>query len=323
MSARPKGVSLVTLLLILGLAVILLSPTGQSFISGLFGGKTVETPTPEGAQSVNRKVAISCIDTYSGAQGSGTVKVYASDGKTLLETLNISSGVATTSDYYLSGTNLVLEYDDASNSLVRKHITVPKMMPADIQAVTNNPITLKVFTNCAALTASCVTDTGNSITDASTSASFNKTKEGSTGAISFTWYVPTDNTGFIASYDEIDDLNWYAVLYAKLSGSNYEYVSLSGWDGQYTKGTAVWYYKVLEPTTITKYKVGNSYIYSGSATFTWNVDVTGYSGDSATAALFMYIYTDPAYHNTKGGFGPDSFQIDNYSTTGFQIYFTD
>lgn len=321
--ARKQGVPLVTLLIILGLAVLLLSPTGQTFIQGLLSGfKVPVTPTP-GAQDVNRKLAVSTIDTYNGAAGSGTVKFFAADGKTLLETITIASGVATTGDYYKSGTVLVLEYNDASNSLVRKKITVPQMLPADIEAVTNNPITLKTFTNCAALTASSVSDTGVTITDASTSAAFNVTNEGTTGSISFTWYVPTDNTGFLSSYDEIDGLNWYAVIYAKLSGTNYEYVSLSGWEGQYTKGTAVWYYKVLEPTSITKYKVGNSYIYSGSATFTWNVDASGYSGDAATAALWMYIYSDAAYHNAKGSFGPDSFQIDNYGATGFQIYFVD
>lgn len=321
--ARKQGVPLVTLLIILGLAVLLLSPTGQTFIQGLLSGfKVPVTPTP-GAQDVNRKLAVSTIDTYNGAAGSGTVKFFAADGKTLLETITIASGVATTGDYYKSGTVLVLEYNDASNSLVRKKITVPQMLPADIEAVTNNPITLKTFTNCAALTASSVSDTGVTITDASTTAAFNVTNEGTTGSISFTWYVPTDNTGFLSSYDEIDGLNWYAVIYAKLSGTNYEYVSLSGWEGQYTKGTAVWYYKVLEPTSITKYKVGNSYIYSGSATFTWNVDASGYSGDAATAALWMYIYSDAAYHNAKGSFGPDSFQIDNYGATGFQIYFVD
>lgn len=321
--ARKQGVPLVTLLIILGLAVLLLSPTGQTFIQGLLSSfKVPATPTP-GAQDVNRKLAVSTIDTYNGAAGSGTVKFFAADGKTLLETITIASGVATTGDYYKSGTVLVLEYNDASNSLVRKKITVPQMLPADIEAVTNNPITLKTFTNCAALTASSVSDTGVTITDASTTAAFNVTNEGTTGSISFTWYVPTDNTGFLSSYDEIDGLNWYAVIYAKLSGTNYEYVSLSGWEGQYTKGTAVWYYKVLEPTSITKYKVGNSYIYSGSATFTWNVDASGYSGDAATAALWMYIYSDAAYHNAKGSFGPDSFQIDNYGATGFQIYFVD
>jgi len=320
--AKKQGVPLVTLLIILGFAVLLLSPTGQTFIKGLLGGKTI-TPTPtEGPQDVNRKLSIATIDSFTGAAGSGTIKVYASDGKTLLETVTIATSIIT-ADYYPSGTVLVLEYNDASNSLVRKKITVPQMLPADIQAVTNNPITLKVFTNCAALTASCVTDSGNTITDASTSASFNITKEGTTGSISFTWYVPTDNTGYLDSYDEIDGLNWYAVVYAKLSGTNYEYVSLNGWDGQYTKGTAVWYYKVLAPTQVTKYKVGNTYVYSGTSSITFDVEAGSYSGDAATAALFMYIYTDPAYHNAKGSFGPDSFQIDNYSTTGFQIYFTD
>jgi hypothetical protein len=321
--AKKQGVPLVTLLIILGAAVLLLSPTGQTFISGLLSGFKTTSTGATGPQDVNRKLAVSTIDTYSGAAGTGTVKFFASDGKTLLETITIASGVATTGDYYKSGTVLVLEYNDASNSLVRKKITVPQMLPADIEAVTNNPVTLKVFTNCAALTASCVSDSGNSITDASTSASFNITKEGTTGSISFTWYVPTDNTGYLDSYDEIDSLNWNAVVYAKLSGTNYEYVSLNGWDGQYTKGTAVWYYKVLAPTQVTKYKVGNTYVYSGTSSITFDVEAGSYSGDAATAALFMYIYTDPAYHNAKGSFGPDSFQIDNYSTTGFQIYFTD
>jgi len=320
--SKKQGVPLVWILIILGIAILVLSPGILTQIQNYLKGGQIIIPPTGGAQDVNRKLAISTIDSFSGAAGSGTIKLYASDGKTLLESITISSGVGTSIDYYKSGTQLVLEYNDASQSLVRKKFTVPQMFPADIEAVTNNPMTLKVFSNCAALTATCQTDLGTAITDGG-SAGFNVTVEGTTGSITFTWFVPTDNTGFLTSFDELDSLNWYAVLYCKLSGTNYEYVSFSGWDGQYTKGTAVWYYKVLAPTEVTKYKVGNTYIYSGTSSIVWNVEAGSYTGDAAVAALWMYIYTDPAYHDVKGSYGPDAYQIDNYSTTGFTILFTD
>ena len=314
------------LFIILGAVVLLLNPQTLTWITSLTSGGTYIPPTGE-ALDVNRKVAITFIDKYAGSAPTGTTcYVYGSDGKTLLESGTITTGAYTTSKYYKSGTALVLEYYNGTGTTdrLRKHVTVPKMFPADIEAVTDNPVTIDVFTSASAITATCQTDAGTTIQDANaTTYSCNKTIQGNTGSLTFNWYVPTDNTGFLTSYDEIDGLNWYAVLYCKLSGTNYEYVDLTGWDGQYTKGTSIWYYKVLDPTTITKYKVGNTYIYNGAGGFTFSFDVSGYTGDAANAALWMQAYSDPAYHDLHGSFGPDSYQIDNYSTTGFQIYFTD
>ena len=86
--ARQKGVSLVTLLLILGLAIVLLSPTGQSFISGLFGGHVTPTPPPSGyVYSGNLNVNIPIYDIYDDSAVTPTgivVKLWHADQKTLV-----------------------------------------------------------------------------------------------------------------------------------------------------------------------------------------------------------------------------------------------
>jgi len=329
-----QGYSLGLIVILLLLSVLGLSLFFSGKLDDLLSGGTIDLDldgdSTGDALDVNRKVEITFVDKFGHALPAGaSCYVYKADGKTLSEgaALTVSStGVATTGKYYESGTVLVIEYENTTTTTerLRKHITVPQMKPADIEAVTVNPITIDIFTSASAITATCQTDAGTSVQDANTTTySCNKTVEGNTGSITFNWYVPTDNTGQLTSYDEIDGLNWYVVLYGKLSGTNYEYVDLTGWDGQYTKGTSVWYYKVLDPTAVTKYKVGNTYIYNGAGGFTFSFDLSGYSGDAANCALWMKAYSDPGYHDVHGSFGPDNYQIDNYSTTGFQIYFTD
>ena len=326
---KQKGIPLWAVILVIIAAVAVLNPASLQMLQSLWKGDSTYIPPTGEPLTVNRKLEITFADKFGHSAPAGaSCYVYASDGKTLTEpALTVSSsGVATTGKYWASGTELVIEYENTTTTTerLRKHLVVPKMYPADIEAVTNNPVQLDVFTCAASITATCQTDSGTSIQDANaTTYSCNKTSEGNTGSLTFNWYVPTDNTGYLSSYDEIDGLNWYVVLYGKLSGTNYEYVDLTGWDGQYTKGTSVWYYKVLDPTEVTKYKVGNTYVHSGAGSFTFSFDVSGYSGDAANCALWMYAYSDPAYHDIHGSMGPDSAQIDSYSTTGFQIYFTD
>lgn len=346
---RSKGIPIWLIIILFGV-VFLAIPDTRNWFFGLFQmpGEGVEFECPycgaeyatqtqldqhlidvhgtQGPLIVNRKLEFSCVDMYAHIVRGGTVTIYESDGRTGIETVTISAaGSGTSKNYYVSDTEIVIEYSNSTyKALLRKHITVPRMYPADIDAVTVNPIPLDVF-NCAqSITYNVITGKGNAIQDANkTTYSYNMTTEGSTGTLSVTWFVPTDNTAYLESYDEIDVLNWYAVLYMRVNGTNYEYVSLSGWDGQYAKGLKVYYYKILDPITITRYKVGNVYIHTGSGSFIISVDLSGYSGDAAAGALYMYGYTDPAYHNLKGSFGPDKQQLDNYGATGFQIFFTD
>ena len=83
-----QGVSLVTLLIILGLAVVILSPTGQTFIKGLLGMGGVKQPPPSGyVYSGNLNVNIPIYDIYDDSTITATnivAKLWHADQTTLV-----------------------------------------------------------------------------------------------------------------------------------------------------------------------------------------------------------------------------------------------
>ena len=252
---------------------------------------------------------------YGGAAATGTGGyLYESDGVTLLEgaSNSISSGTWTTSNGYASNSQLVLKYvyDTSNDDILWVDLIVPKMQPADAESLTINAITIDMFglptltDNAKSSTAStAIGDAGN----------WNKTTGANPGAdvatCTYEWYVAADNTGYIASHDPQYPLDLKAVLWVKVFGTNYELVILSGFDGAYEKGSSMYYYKVLDPTEITRYKVGNNYVYDGAGKFTWTVDLTGYSGDAADMQIYLEVYSDPEYHKTYGSYGPYAVEL--------------
>jgi len=269
---------------------------------------------PTDGVSVTKQLKISFIDKYAGSAPSGTGGyIYDETGKTQLEggTSVISSGIWTTTLSYSSGTVLWLKYvyDTTNDDIFWTKITVPKMSKADAEALTTNPITVYVF-NLPTLTDALRDSSGNSYSD---NGNWNKTSGASPGAnvvtATYSWYVGSDNDGYISSHDPIYDIDLKPVLYVTVSGTNYENVLLSGFDGAFEKGTTMYYYHILDDTEITKYKVGNEYVYSGAGSFTWTVDVTGYSGDAADMQIYLYVYSDPEYLKAYGSYGPYAVQL--------------
>ena len=257
---------------------------------------------------VNKPLKFAVIDQFAGsAVASATVKVY--EGTTLKESLTTGSdGTVTSALNYPSGTVLNILVTK-SNSKCYYQITVPKMSPDDAQALTYNPIELKFFT-LASVSLAVRDSSGNSY---SSGGNLNITTLGTSITLTISWYVSSDNTGYKSSYDPINDLNWYPVLYAKTTGTNYETLDITGFDGAYSIGTNNWYYHVLDDTEITKYKVGNTYVYSGTGSLTISLDATGYSGDLADLILYLVVYTDPVYHQNHASFGPDYVQLATFT----------
>lgn len=99
--ARKQGVPLVTLIIILGLAIILLSPTGQTFIQGLLGGKVVTpTPTPTGyIYSGQLTVNLNTYDLYDdlaqNPEDGVDIKIYHADQSTPFGTATTLDGTDT------------------------------------------------------------------------------------------------------------------------------------------------------------------------------------------------------------------------------------
>lgn len=276
----------------------------------------------DGMVAVNRPVTLIVKNFFTkAASTSNGVIVYDDDGVTALAsgTTDGTTGELAL-DAYPSGKELIIELAN-TNADYRQSITVPRIFAADVDALTTNEITIYTFTVPNGDVAMSITpvSTGTALADG---GDWNKTVSGNTDTFTILWTLPTDNEGYMSSVDELATLNngqpmdWNAVMFCKLYGTNYELASLSGWDGQYTKGTAVWYYKMLDDYEVSKYKVGSTYFtdsqgrrWDGSYTFSHDIDATGYSGDAADLEYYMYVNTDPAWHDQKGSFGDDSYSI--------------
>jgi hypothetical protein len=265
-----------------------------------------------GTVSVNKPITWAIIDDYAGG-GIADVYLYVYDAQlhkyegegSAYKTA--AGGTLTSGLSYQSGTHLKVKAVK-SNSKAWFDVTVPLMTTQDAQAATSNPVTLRFFTVIGTTTAPTLTliHQGTTISDG---GSYNKTTSGDTRTFTFSVICNVDNTGFAESYDPLNNINWYAVMYLKCSDTGYSDISLTGFDGAYEKGTAMYYYKRAAADGInglTRYKVGNDYVWSGQWGFSFQGDFTGYSGDAADWDIVVYVYSDPAYYQAKSSYGPDA-----------------
>lgn len=264
-------------------------------------------PSQQQAESnlvdVTRSIKFTVYDKFSGS-AVASASIYVYDGNMLLESLTTdSNGQATTSNVYPSGKQLYVKVVK-SNDKAWYNIVVPKMYKADVEALTTNPVTLEFFSIDTSMTIKVMDSQGNSYSSGGT---LNFTALGVNSiTITITGYVSADGKGYISSYDPLNGINWNPVLYAKLSGTGYELISITGFDVGYEKGTTMYYADVLQDTEVTRYKVGNEYIYDGVWSRSVLVDATGYSGSSVTLTIIVYAYSDYTYHQQYGSYGPDA-----------------
>jgi hypothetical protein len=212
-------------------------------------------------------------------------------------------------------------------------ITVPRLASGDAQSLTTNPINLKDFTICT-LTDDLKDSGGNTISDAGT---FNKTAVTETPTFTYSYYVASDNTGWMTSYDPIYGLDQNVVLYVKISGTNYEFVEMTGFDDVFEKGSALYGYKTLYAYSladdgdggalkvvreVTKWKIGNDYYedasgstWDGSGTIRYGLDLTGYTGDVAVMQLYLYANSDADYFKSTGNYGPNKVELGEHTVT--------
>lgn len=272
------------------------------------------TPSTPGTElvTVTKQLKFVVIDKYAGGAPTGTGGyLYDNTGKTLMEGASnaISSGSWTTSNNYQSGTEMVFKYiyDTTIDDIFTKKFTVPQMSSEDAQALTTNTITVYVYDLPASLTDSAQDNLGNSYADA---GNWNKTTGDTPGqntaTCTYSWYVGTDNDGYLSWHDYEYDIDCNMILWVKVFGTNYENVILTGFDGAYEKGSAMYYYHIIPDTEVTKYKVGQDYVYSGAGSFSWTVDLTGYSGDAGDMQCYIEVHSSQAYHQQFGSFGPNA-----------------
>lgn len=270
----------------------------------------------EGKVPVEKQVQFSLINKYSGsALGSKTLTVYSGESLATLHSLTTdSNGLAQTPVPYESGTEFFVKYE-SSNDKQWFQVTVPKMNEKDAEAQTYNTVGLESFA-VGTYTSDTLMCSGSSIADA---GSYNLTTSGATPTFSYTLANSgSDNTGLIDSYDPVYDCDYEVWVTITFSGTNYETIVLSGFDNQFTLGSVQYGMDRMSSESLTKWKIGNDYVsgYTGTDTVSFNLDLSGYSGDAVTMQITAYAYADPGYAETHGGnFGPEKVEIAEQTVT--------
>ena len=281
-----------------------------------FAGLGVGGDTASDKVDVQKPLKFALTDTYAGsALASKTLKVYASDGSTLLETLTTGSdGTVTTAFTYDSG-DVVWIYYESSNDKMWWKKEVPKMNPKDAEALSYNYIKLAAFT-----IGTYTTDTlKHGATTISDGGEYNFTTSGAIQTFTYSLAnTGNDNTGLMESYDPIYQMKYTCVVYMTLSGTGYEKIIVYGFDYDYTLGTTHYLATEADCYALTKHKVGNTYKSNGVQDFTFSLDGTGYTAgsDTVTLQIYVYMYSDPQYSMNHGGsFGPEAVQIAEHTVT--------
>lgn len=273
---------------------------------------------PADLTSATKPLKVVLVDELAGGNPDGTIMyVYDTNGKTKLETLTLSSGSATTANSYSSGRALVFQYyyDTTIDAYKFWPVTVPQMTRADAESLTTNSLTLKTR-EAGAYTDSLITSSGITITDG---LAFNVTgSSNDTGTMTYSLYTTSDNTGYPSFHDTAYEVDLKPVVWATLSGTGYDTVSLSGFDGAFEKGSTMYYYKVISDDAISKYKVGNNYVLPGasSVSFSWNcVGYANTTTSNPTLQLYTEIYSSPTYMQQFGAYGPYPFAATEQTMT--------
>lgn len=311
-AVKISGAMLIAVIAIVAVVAIAYQ---QGYLGGVVpGAPSPSPPVPaQGMVDVTKQLKLVVLDKHGGAAATGTtdaINIYDSTGKNTLETgLDLSSGTVTSANTYASGTVIYVRYyyDTTIDEYMWWKVTVPKMSAADAESLTTNAITLFAFSS-PAFTDSMMDGAGNTYTN---NAVLNTTgSSNDVGTFTYSYYVSADNTGFISSYDPTYDVQLQPVIWATLSGTGYETISLTGFDGGFEKGTTMYYYKVIPDDSITKWKVGNTYQLSGAGATTFGYNAVGYSNSTtayATLTVYLKLYSNPAYMQTYGSYGPYAF----------------
>jgi len=281
-----------------------------------FAGFSAGGDTTGDKVDVQKPLKFALTDTYAGsALTSKTVKVYASDGSTLLETLTTGAdGTINTAFTYDSGDTIWMYYESSNDKMWWKK-EVPQMNPKDAEALSYNYIKLAAFT-IGTYTSDTLKHGATSIDDA---GEYNFTTSGNIQT--FTYSVANtgnDNTGLMESYDPIYQMKYGCVVYMTLSGTSYEKIIVYGFDYDYTLGTTHYVASEADCYALTKHKVGNTYKSNGVQDFTFSLDGTGYTAGSSSVTLqvYVYMYSDPQYSMNHGGsYGPEAVQIAEHTVT--------
>ena len=243
MSARPKGVSLVTLLIILGLAIVLLSPTGQTFLTGLLGQRVTgpELPPPGYVYTGNLQVNIPIYDVYNDTAITATsivTQLWHADQTTLFGSKTTPDGNADIKGQVVATDNGVLYLsvdhaattiyyiDDAKSDAACGYLTA--MSPKDVDADGTLEHYFKV--DLTSLTPLSAGETTKEVTlslygiDYDAPSGITSSVNGTSSSLSDTSYLDVYSTGYLAGINAGDGFKIVkVVLNTGTTGDNETY----------------------------------------------------------------------------------------------------
>lgn len=259
-----------------------------------------------GTQPVNKPVRFMVFDKYGGsALSSQTISVYDSN-MVLVDTLTTdSNGQDDTNAAHKTGEKLHCELVGSTGERKWVDVTVPGQSPAEAQSLTTNPVTLDFYDYTAPLL-KVVCQNGTVLTDTGV---YNHTATGNTLIATVSWYQPTDGDGCMASYDPIYGLQQNALLVVKIHETEYDEVAVTGLLGGYETASARYFYATIDPTTLSKWKVGNEYRYPGVGSITCSFGLSSISGTSVDIDFYVYYFADWSYFLQHGNFGPNALSV--------------
>jgi len=270
-----------------------------------FNPEQVTIPTPEddsGLVTVNKPLKFSLSDPLGGsAIASANVYIYGTD-KVLKESLTTASdGTVTSALPYQSGDTINVKVAKSGYVTRWFSITVPKMSPADAQSLTSNFIALQTY-NLGTYTLKVTDQFGNTYSDGGT---MNFTTLGaSTVSVTVTLYNTEDNSGYISSFDKLNDISLNAAMVTSTAGSK---ATVSGAGSSVTRGTTSYWINVVSDDGLTRQLVGNQYVKPGvtSVTLTFGKGSLA-AGDTEAYTFTLYDYFDQSYFASNGIGGPDA-----------------
>jgi cytoskeletal protein RodZ len=292
---------------ILVIALILLFLWWNGYIQ--FAIKQPQQQPAEELVAVNKPIKFSLTDPLKGsAVASANIYIYTPD-KILRESLITGSdGTITSALPYKSDSVLYVKVVKSGYVTSWFTVTVPKMSPADAQSLTFNFVPLQVVT-LGTYTIKVTDQFGNSY---SSGGLLNFTSLGVTSiSITITIYNTADNTGYVTSKDQINNVLLAAVLEASTPGSA---VTVSGAGQSVVRGTTSYWLTQLSDDGLTRKLVGNVYTKPGVSSVTITFGKGSLAKGQTQAFTFkLMIYYDPAYFAVNGIGGPDATSVATFT----------
>jgi hypothetical protein len=130
-------------------------------------------------------------------------------------------------------------------------------------------------------------------------------------SITITIYNTADNTGYVTSKDQINNILLAAVLETSTPGSA---VTVSGAGQRVVRGTTSYWLTQLSDDGLTRQLVGNTYVKPGVASITITFGKGSLAKGQTQAFTFnLMIYYDPAYFAVNGIGGPDATSVATFT----------